>query len=372
MSFFSYSLRRIFLVLPCSFLFVQVQAQQLQLLLDPLNPHQQQSLFSLSLLNPTGYSGQVTIKATLKNRRGKILMIQESRQQLVANETKNLRGGDIEYTTGFIDATFNEYYGISKKLPPQNYILCVEAIAIGDQKTTSQECVDYQASDFINLIAVYPPEEEEISDQRPVFNWMNLDPTTNYTYDFRLVELEKGQNKNAALRRNNPIVAVDNISGNQYTFPADAQNLENGKEYAWQLAIKMNGESISRTDAFSFSYKDSEQYIEIPRNLSYVDITEIEGGANLYAVGEFKFKFPSDVENSLSVELFEQKTNKKKKVELPENSFTVKKGVNKFELDLKEQVYLKHLKPYQVNIKDNQSGKTYSFLITYVNPDFIK
>ncbi|MBL4710205.1 MAG: DUF928 domain-containing protein [Flavobacteriales bacterium] len=353
-----------------------LQAQQFQLLLDPVNPYQKSSLFNLSLINGSSFSGQVSLKATLKSRRGKVLMVQALNQSISANASKSIRGAAVIASTQFIDGEFNTLYSSSNQLPPMNYVLCIEAYAVGDLSNKTQECIDYQASDFINITAVYPPEEENIYDPRPQFNWINLDANNQYQYDFRLVALEKGQNKNVAMRRNAPIVAKDGLSQNQLLFPADAIPLKNNQEYVWQISINYHGEAVSKTDAFSFTYKDSEQYIDIPRNLSYVDITEIENGANLYAVGEFKFKYPSDVKTKLTAELYALKSKKntstKKAVELTENQFSIQLGVNKLELDLKDQVYLKHLKKYELLLKDEKTKRTYQMTITYVNPDYIK
>lgn len=361
---------RAFLLLLAIFSCSYSYGQQLQLLLDPINPFQKQSLYQLSILNNSDYSGQLNLKATLKNRRGKVLMVQELTESIASNASKSIRGNNVTPRTTYIDADFNRLYQQSNQLPALNYVLCIDAHGIGDLGSKVQECIEYQASDFINITAVYPPNEEIIYDQRPLFTWFDLG--NSYTYNFTLVEVEEGQNENVALRRNAPIVSTDNLSEQQLLFPADAQALENEKEYAWQLTLVAGGEIITRSEPFHFTYKESEQYIDIPRNLSYVDITEIENGATLYAVGEFKFKFPSHLENELSISLFEPKKSKQKKLDLPENQFTVEKGVNKFELDLKDQVYLKHLKTYRLSVADTKNKKTYQFSVIYVNPDYIK
>ena len=62
----------------------------------------------------------------------------------------------------------------------------------------------------------------------------------------------------------------------------------------------------------------------------------------------------------------------KQEKELEENSFIVSKGVNKYDLDLKDQVYLKHLKDYQLILTDVKNKQSYSLQIKYVNPDYIK
>jgi hypothetical protein len=149
--------------------------------------------------------------------------------------------------------------------------------------------------------------------------------------------------------------------------------LENNQSYAWQLTLNYQGEKVISSEPWRFRYKEQDSLIDIPRNLSYVDITELEDGATLYAVGEFKFKYPSEEETNISVKLYEhyKENGKNKAVDLTENSFIVNRGVNKFELDLKEQVYLKHLKEYRIQL-ETKDGKNYRFYIKYVNPDYIK
>ena len=346
--------------------------QNIQMVLDPLNPFQKSSLFNLTIMNASNYSGQLSLKAVLKSRGGKVLMIQESIQELTANASKSIRGEAVQYTTNYMDNTFAGIYQSANQLPPYNYVLCIELIAIGDQSTRAEECIEYHATDFLNITSVYPPEDGEINEERPLFVWMNVDPSPAFSYDFRLVKLEEGQNPNAAMRRNNPLITMDNISGSQLQFPSDAPPLVQNEQYAWQLNVNFAGEKVTQTEPSVFTFKETEEYIEIPRDLSYVDINDVESGISLYAVGEFKFKVTTDKATTLEVQLFENKKKGKKQIQLDENQFKTGIGENKFELDLREQVYLKHLKEYPITLKNLETGKSYQFVIKYVNPDYIK
>ena len=64
------------------------------------------------------------------------------------------------------------------------------------------------------------------------------------------------------------------------------------KNMPWQLGINYNGEKVSETEASTFTYRESIEYVEIPRDLSYVDITAVDEGMALYAVGEFNLNTP--------------------------------------------------------------------------------
>ncbi len=343
---------------------------QVQLLLDPVNSVKTSSLFNLSLVN-SGNAAPYALTAVLKSKRGKELMKQTIQVDANAKGISNVRGLQPSSTV-FFDADFERLYSVSSTLPPLNYVLCVSAVNVSDQNSRAEECVAFDAIDFINIMPLYPSEEMEIFEQRPLFTWMDLAPQQGYSYNFSLVQLKEGQNAGAAMRRNSPLVSRDGLTQKQVVFPSDATPLENGQQYAWQLTLNYKGEKVATSDAWKFEYKEGDQYIDIPRNLSYVDITEIERGASLYAVGEFKFKYPSEVKNTLQAELFELKKGKRKKIDLNNHQFDVQLGINKYELDLKEQVYLKHLRDYVLILKDKQTQQSFQFTIKYVNPDYIK
>lgn len=347
-------------------------SQNFQLLLDPITTVGTASIINLSIVNNSTYSGQVAISASLRTRRGNELLRQETTVDIVANGMTSVRGSIVNPQTTFIDAGFDQIYNAGSNLPPLNYVLCITANAISDAKIKSQECTEYSASDFVNILPLYPAEEAELYEKRPLFTWMDMNNQRGYSYNFRLVELEKGQNSNAALRRNSPIIIKNNLQENQLFFPSDAEGLKNNASYAWQVSLNYQGEEVATSEPWTFRYKEEDSLIEISRNLSYVDITELQSGVTLYAVGEFKFKYPSDIKNELTAELYVVKKKRKKKKELNENRFLVELGVNKFELDLKEQVYLKHLTDYQLILKDKKTKQSYQFTIKYVNPDYIK
>lgn len=347
-------------------------AQNFQLLIDPINSVGTTSIINLSIINNSTYSGQVALTASLRTRRGSELLRQEATVEISANGMTSVRGSIVNPQTTFIDASFDEIYNAGSNLPPLNYVLCITAGAISDTKLKSQECTEYNAADFINILPLYPAEEAVLFEQRPLFSWMDMSSQGGYTYNFKLVELEKRQNSNAALRRNNPIIIKNNLQESQLLFPSDANSLKNSTSYVWQVGLNYQGEEVATSEPWIFTYKEEDSLVEIPRNLSYVDITELQSGVTLYAVGKFKFKYPSDINSSLEAKLYEQKKKGREEKELNDNQFEVENGVNKYELDLKEQVYLKHLNDYIIIINDKIEKQTYQFKIKYVNPDYIK
>lgn len=349
-----------------------IKAQGIQLILDPVSTVQKHSIFSLSLVNQSNYSGQASLTATLQSKGGKILLKQEAYVDVRANEMISVRGGEIQPQTLYLDPGFEALYNQSIGLPPLNYVLCVEANYIGDNSGVAKECIEYRASDFINLIPIYPTEEATLYEQRPLFTWMDASPQSGYTYDFKLVQLETGQNPNGALRRNLPIVFNTNVQGNQLMYPADAARLQNNQKYAWNVNLNYQGEKVATSDSWEFTYEERDSMIEMSKNLSYVDISKVKIGTELYAVGKFKFKYSSEEKTYLKAKLYDLNKKEKQEKELEENSFIVSKGVNKYDLDLKDQVYLKHLKDYQLILTDVKNKQSYSLQIKYVNPDYIK
>lgn len=348
-------------------LFSASKSQSLQVILDPIIQNSNNSVFNLSLINNSSYSGTANLVATLRTRKGNTLLKQEVSIEIASKEVKRVNSNSVN--TVFIDENFSKLYQEGQMLPPYDYVLCVTGRLIGDIGSETEECIDFFASDFIALIPAYPPDEETISQSQPVFSWLNNAVGYKYTYNFKLVHKEESQNSNAAIRRNQPIIQLNDISENTLFFPSDAAGLINGEEYVWQLGVVLNGEEVTKSDAFSFSYKEGNEYIDIPRDLSYVNIREIPSGAELYAVGVFKFRFDSKSSGKFTVKLFDEK--REKYIDLEESELIYETGFNKYDYDLKEQVYLRHLKNYKLELTNASTKEVYQFSLKFVNPDFL-
>jgi hypothetical protein len=344
-----------------------VNGQNLQIVLDPIVQNSNGSIFNLTLINNSDYSGTVKLSAVLKTIKGNILLKQEAFIDIASKEFK--RVDKYAVNTVFIENRFSELYQPGFSLPPYDYLLCVNAGFVNDLSVRSEDCIEYLASDFISLIPVSPPNDEIIYHAQPTFSWINTVTGNNYSYNFKLVKVNSSQNANVAVRRNQPIVEIVDLSQTNLEYPSDANPLKNGEKYAWQLGIQVGGIEVAKSDAFSFVYKDEDVLIDIPRDLSYVDIKEVPNGAELYAVGVFKFRYKSKFDGKLEVYLYD--IDKDKWISLEENTLEILKGDNKFDFDLKNQVYLKHKKVYKLKFIDNNQ-KIYFMNVKYLNPDYLK
>ncbi len=346
-------------------------AQSFTLVPDPIYQISKNQLFRLTILNTSNQSGSLTIYCKVFSPSGKMIISQQLMTSIGASQSKRI-DDKSGLKTLFIDTDFQAYYQ-NGVLPPFDYKICYQAYFASDLNSKSEECQDVLASDFISILPLYPGEEEVLYSQNPFFSWSNMLATDlNKTYNFKLVEKEVGQNAHTALRRNLPIVYQQQLLTTSLDYPVDAPPLKNNEEYAWQIELNLNGKTFARSDAFSFIYKESDEYIEIPRDLSYVDIKRVKQGSQLYAVGEFKFKYQSESESALKLRLFSLKNEKRKELKLEADEILVDKNLNKLKLDLKDQVYLKHKADYLLSIKDISSGKEYSLNIIYINPDYIR
>lgn len=351
----------------------QLYSQGFQLLLDPINSAQSSSLFNLSVVNQNNYSSRIELKATLRSGKGKLLSIQQLFSEINANEIKGFRGNNLNPQILYMDPSFERLYNEGNGLPPMDYALCVQLIVHADPPVKVEECNNYKSSDFINLIPVYPNNKDVIYENRPMFHWLDLSGLQDCDYELKLVKYKAKTNPNSALRRDLPVFQIKDIPVTQLSYPLDADALEDGQSYVWQVTLNCYGERIISTDAWVFTYKEKDTLVDIPRNLSYVDINEAERGAMLYAVGEFKFKYTSKNNSELKVRLFEnfKKEGKNNEIKLKENTFDVGTGFNAFKLDLKDQVHLKHLKEYRLQL-ETKEGDSYRYLIKFINPEYIQ
>lgn len=346
---------------------------QITVILNPLKPIGQTNLINLSLVNNTNYSGPATIVATLRSAKGNVLMVQKAIRKIVANNITIINGSkNVE--TNFIDYGFKKQYELTNGLPPLNYTLCVNVKGTDNPIISGEACNNYLASDILTLAPIYPGVGDVIFEQRPPLHWMLAGvPPGFFSYNIRLTKVMGDENPNKSIKRNPLYINKSNVNEMHLIYPIDATELEMGAEYAWQVEVSKDREIIMKSDVWVFAVEDTNKFIEIPKNLSYVDIDEIDEGSQLFAVGCFKFKFIEEYNsNELKVRLYSRKKDQQKEIELPDNTFQVDLGVNMYKLDLSDQVYLKHLDEYTLRITEENTGRSYSLNILYVNPDYVK
>lgn len=101
----------------------------------------------------------------------------------------------------------------------------------------------------------YPEDKSLVEVPNPVFIWLPP-PTPGGTlimYSIRLVKMQSGQTPQEALLQNPPLVNLEGLTNNFLSYPSDAPALDNGAQYAWQVAASSAGKSLGEADISTFS-----------------------------------------------------------------------------------------------------------------------
>jgi len=138
---------------------------------------------------------------------------------------------------------------------------------------------------------IEPYNEDKICEKRPVFTWQPSIPQVLGTlYQLLLVEIKERQNAVEALNYNLPIVNQKGIFANMLMYPPIAQDLVQGKKYAWQVTAYKDQTVINRSAVWAFKVdcQDSISAV-VDTDWGYRDIEDLVKGNYYVAEGTVKF-----------------------------------------------------------------------------------
>ncbi|MAY84199.1 MAG: hypothetical protein CMP59_08710 [Flavobacteriales bacterium] len=338
-------------------------------MIDPALSPRVSSLFSLSIINQSNKNYNLKLEAELRSRSGESLWKQELSINLNSFQSLSIRNGGFNPNTTYINPSIERHFELNgKQLPPSDYLLCIKSVFLNETLQPIEECVEYSLSDFSNLSSIYPVDNSTIGMERPIFSWMDAQ-NPNAEYRITLVKIDGKQSKYQAIRRNTPYMKISNINSNSMEYPSDAPSLEEGERYAWQVSMMVGKGDEVRSEIWEFKYDENSPDSLIPNRTSYIDLNRVDNGSDLYAIGNFKFKIETNQSERLKVKLYS--LDGSKLYDLNESRFDLSIGTNSFELDLYDQVYLRHKKKYKIVFESSKSGVSKSLVLTYINPDFI-
>ena len=108
--------------------FFKLNGQSIQLIGYPQAQLSKSSLFNLSLINSSNYSGPVLIKASLYDQNRTLWLSQELNDIISPNENKLIQGSHSSISTTYTNPKFSDALA-NEFLPPLNFNLCYEVIS---------------------------------------------------------------------------------------------------------------------------------------------------------------------------------------------------------------------------------------------------
>lgn len=315
------------------------------------------------------------IKALIRYRQtGKWLRY--SLQTRLQPGLNRIDGGSVRPIYTQSDAALKELFVTYKVLPQGTYQYCIEIdplSAAGERVAGSgdEQCVINKSEDLFLINLVDPENYAKIHERNPVLSWIvNYPFASQLTYRIRVAEVKQGQNNVTAITRNNPIYAESNLPQTTTTYPVYAKPLELFQPYAWTVDAYFKGLLLGGAEPWRFTIVEDSEMTALPRFSPFVDIRMEQDAAFYYAVGSVKLKYVQQdlPKDSLSLMLM---TEEGKILDRPRAVLVAGLGDNRFEVDLKGQVGMKHLKRYRL-VVTNALKERFELRFKYVNPDFLQ
>jgi len=160
-------------------------------------------------------------------------------------------------------------------LPTGSYTVCI-AMKCADQECLSftglyevkdQQIFDCKESFSINptpLLLALPLDEAELETKRPNFSWippMPIGTDPGISYRFTLIELREKQRAETGIRRNRPIYQQAGLRTINLPYPAELEDLEVGKQYAWQVEAILGETPVQTSEVWEFEIVEEEQEV---------------------------------------------------------------------------------------------------------------
>ncbi|SFW66845.1 hypothetical protein [Chitinophaga sancti] len=153
----------------------------------------------------------------------------------------------------------------------------------------AEQCFNYELEPFSNMRLIQPYDEDKICDKRPTFNWQPLIPAINGAqYRLSLVEVKDRQQPIEALRMNLAIVNQRDIPMPMLLYPSIANELVEGKQYAWQVTAYQNDLILAQSEIWSFTVDCEKDSTKLPVE-AFRSIEDLSRGNFYIARGQLLF-----------------------------------------------------------------------------------
>lgn len=304
-----------------------------------------------ALVSNSGPSVTVYAHVTCQNSLGEIIFEATTRHFNLAQGMNTISGLTIGFSRfsygNSSKALYLKNYG---QLASGNYSYCVRITPLNSTEGGDMYCEDFESagSDFLSLVAPY--DKDTLDTKLPVLTWTHSEPfnvlARNEYFKIVVTEVKKDQSPEQSLLSNPSVFTKSFLNTHSIPYPQDAQVLEDGKTYAWQVQKFSNNMIVNKTDVWSFVMKKPK--VVSPNKYALLKSTN-DGGFYTTLDDRLYFRFDEEyAPGELNYEIRNEKNEKLVPLVKKENQKThqgiLTQGVNRFELplndyDLKEGHY---------------------------------
>ncbi len=283
-------------------------------------------------------------------------------------------GASIRPEWTFSGSAFRELFQDYRVLPQGTYEYCVSISPLGSNGEVKageeiSECLYNKADDLFLINLVDPDNNAKLHEHYPVFSWIaNYPFASQLTYRIRVAEIKEGQNAVNAVVRNNPVYTESNLPQTTTTYPVYGTPLKTFQSYGWTVDAYYKGILLGGAEPWKFTIVEDSELVGVPREQAYYEFEKHHGDTRLYAVGELKFKYITELQHdTLHFELFSAEG---KQIANWKKTEVLRLGDNRIILPLGDKE-CKHKMQYTIKITA-ENGKSYSIPFTYINPLYLQ
>jgi hypothetical protein len=193
-------------------------------------------------------------------------------------------------------------YGL---LPMGHFDACFNFFthASDNVQQVSEQCEEIVVEPLSPPQLIFPYDQTAIEDSMPQFTWLPPVPAnlfTNLRYDLDVVEMTGNQSAADAIEQNIPLYQRTDLAPTTLLYPLSAPALEYGKNYAWRIVAKSNGNAVGSSETWQFSLKHFASVTTIGEGgLPYVKLKKApECGYAIFS-GDLKFDYLNETADSV-------------------------------------------------------------------------
>jgi hypothetical protein len=321
------------------------------------------NVWNTTIINPTASPINAYVQVSIKDKNNatvldittQVLSLQSGMNHLTSTEGIS---GRWAYGSNTISSILQQ----TGSLPFGTYMFCTTVYSPLN-KILGSACEERDIAPLSPPLLSNPANTEVIEITNPVLIWIPPRPIMNIqvTYNLRLVQVQTGQSPAEALLQDAPLLNLSGLTTNTLNYPVDAQPLQVGQTYAWQVAATYEGYNLGTTDIWTFTVKVPEP--PVSESIIYPVVSK-KSDAKFYVThGVFRFAYVNRANEKNLKYTIKQADNKGTLLSnLPVEA--LKPGTNKIQVDLSKNPGLKKDSFYTLEITDTKK-QSYKLLYYY-------
>ncbi|HMQ78746.1 MAG TPA: hypothetical protein PKE39_00670 [Ignavibacteria bacterium] len=224
-----------------------------------------EDMFKLTLINPTNETYRVNLHGRSTETIIGLVIDASCNTFDLPPGTKIVQTSDVGKVT--INEKNEKYKDVITRmgqLPSGNYDICVEVVNAATGEILGTDCITQEVMLVSQVALVYPADALKLQTENkyPVFTWLPPVPIAkgqSVTYKLKIVDIYGMQSAYDAMQSNPLYFSNSNIRSTSYQYPVSARPFSAGSSYAWQVEAYLNGNLLSSSEIYDFTYGEMKQ-----------------------------------------------------------------------------------------------------------------